>query len=190
MNKAKQIEKAYLSKFDELNTMTKGLYLMSLTELLENVENVLIAAYKQGTQDVIYLLDDGVDEDLDITMLSNALNRVSGGMTYVNRLVLGYADYSEKELERVITSEYHRMYNAGAYDMAMQLAQSQNLTIMKEWHTVGDDRVRETHSWLEGYRVAIDEPFYVMGDEAMYPGDFENPDNNCNCRCWVEYSEL
>ena len=143
--KLEQIEQNYLNSFDELNTMTKGLMTMSLTELLDTTEDILIAAYKQGTQDVIYLLDDGIDEDLvDITLLHDALNRVSGGMTYINRLTLEYDDMSEKELQRLISNEWHRMYNNGASDAANKLMALYGTTIMKEWHTVGEKSINYT----------------------------------------------
>ena len=188
--KLEQIEQNYLNSFDELNTMTKGLMQMPLTELLENAENILISAYTRGRNDVLAMLDYSFAYDLDISKLNTALNEVQGGMSYVNRIILGYQNYSLAEMQRLMSAEYHRMYNAGAFDVATEIEQMDNVTIMKEWHTVGDERVRESHRWLEGYRVPLDEPFYTMGDEAMYPGGFENAENNINCRCVCVYTEL
>ena len=187
-----QIEKKYLSSFDELNTMVQGMMEnMNLSEFLDNAEDILIAAYKRGREDVLVMLDYSFAYDLDISKLRTALNEVKGGMTYVNRIILGFENYSLKEMQRLMSAEYHRMYNAGAFDVATDIEQTDNVVIMKEWHTVGDDRVRETHFFLEGYRVPIADYFTTFdGDKALYPGDFEKPENNCSCRCMVLYSEL
>jgi hypothetical protein len=49
-----------------------------------------------------------------------------------------------------------------------------------------DDRVRETHDYLEGVRVGIDDLFYTFdGDAAYAPGGFGDPSNNVNCRCYL-----
>ena len=186
-----QIEKKYLSSFDELNTMVQGMVEnMSLSEFLDNAEDILIAAYKRGSEDVLAMLDFSFAYDLDISKLRTALNEVKGNMTYVNRIILGYESYSLKEMQRLMSAEYHRMYNAGAFDTATDI-EGVNITLMKEWKTVGDDKVRDTHFFLEGYRVPIEEHFYTYdGDKALYPGDFDNPSNNCNCRCYLIYTEL
>lgn len=186
-----QIEKKYLSSFDELNTMIQGMMEnMSLSEFLDNAEDILIAAYKRGSNDVLAMLDYSFAYDLNISKLSTALNEVKGNMTYVNRIILGYETYSLKEMQRLMSAEYHRMYNAGAYDTAEDI-EGLNITLMKEWKTVGDDKVRDTHSFLEGYRVPIDEYFYTFdGDKALYPGGFEKPENVVNCRCYLIYTEL
>ena len=186
-----QIEQRYLNSFDELNTLTEGLMQMSLTELLDSAEDILIAAYSRGRNDVLDMLDYSFAYDLDISRLSSALNEVTGGMTYVNRLILGYQNYSLQEMQRLIAAEYHRVYNAGAFDVVNEIQKTDNVTIMKEWHTVGDDKVRDTHRYLEGYKVPLDDRFYTFdGDSALYPGDFESAANNCNCRCICTYTEL
>ena len=186
-----QIEKKYLSSFDELNALVQGmLENMSLSEFLDNAEDILIAAYKRGSNDVLAMLDYSFAYDLSITKLRTALNEVKGNMTYVNRIILGYESYSLKEMQRLMSAEYHRMYNAGAFDTAEDI-EGLNITLMKEWKTVGDDKVRDTHSFLEGYKVPIAEYFYTFdGDKALYPGGFENPSNNVNCRCILIYTEL
>ena len=57
---------------------------------------------------------------------------------------------------------------------------------MKTWETMKDDRVRDEHQYLDGVSVGINDRFYTDdGDSAMYPGDFENPALNINCRCYV-----
>jgi len=47
----------------------------------------------------------------------------------------------------------------------------------KQWWTVGDNRVRESHRRLHGEIRAIDDPF---DNGLLLPGEV-------NCRCWVAY---
>ena len=57
---------------------------------------------------------------------------------------------------------------------------------MKQWQTMRDGRVRDTHSYLQSAMVNLDDKFYTFdGDSALYPGGFELPENNVNCRCWI-----
>lgn len=187
-----QIEKSYLNSFDELNSMVQGMMEnMSLTEFLDSAEDILIAAYKRGREDVLAMLDYSFAYDLDISKLSSGLNAIQGGMSYVNRIILGFQNYSLKEMQRLMSAEYHRMYNLGAYDVVEEIQRIDNVAILKEWHTVGDEKVRDSHRFLEGYQVPLDEFFYTFdGDKALYPGGFEKPENNCSCRCIILYSEV
>ena len=61
--------------------------------------------------------------------------------------------------------------------------------VYKTWQTMQDDRVRETHDYLEGMTIPLKEKFKTLDmDEADAPGGFTLPENNVNCRCWLSYS--
>ena len=88
-----------------------------------------------------------------------------------------------EEVIRIIDTEAHRDYNTGVIDAAKR---SGNPNLRKTWYTMLDDKVRDTHRYLEGMTVGIDDLFYTDdGDAAMFPGDFADPANNINCRCFV-----
>lgn len=55
----------------------------------------------------------------------------------------------------------------------------------KNWVTVGDDRVRESHVRCESQRdIPMDQRF---SNGLLYPGDpAGGPEEVCNCRCWLE----
>jgi len=54
----------------------------------------------------------------------------------------------------------------------------------KQWLCALDERTREWHAEADGQTKDIDEPFIVMGEELMYPGDKNgSPENIINCRC-------
>ena len=59
--------------------------------------------------------------------------------------------------------------------------------ITKHWVTMRDDKVRDTHDYLEGTEVPFNEDFYTYnGDHAPFPGMFGVPEEDVNCRCIVE----
>lgn len=52
-----------------------------------------------------------------------------------------------------------------------------------------DEKVRDTHQYLEGMTVGIDEDFWTYdNDHASAPGMFEFAENNVNCRCELLFS--
>lgn len=59
----------------------------------------------------------------------------------------------------------------------------------KRWRTVGDGRVRATHSKAEGQTVPIDQPFSVGGSSLMYPGDSNGAlRETARCRCRLDFT--
>ncbi len=59
-------------------------------------------------------------------------------------------------------------------------------SVVKEWVTQGDSRVRQAHLEVDSAQVRIDLPFTVGGQQLMHPGDTSlgaTPDNVINCRC-------
>ena len=60
--------------------------------------------------------------------------------------------------------------------------------VEKVWATMEDERVRTTHEFLDGVGVPLDTLFFTIdGDSARYPGDFTKAENNCGCRCWLNF---
>ena len=49
-----------------------------------------------------------------------------------------------------------------------------------------DGRTRPTHRRLHGQIKEIEEPFEIDGKTAMYPGEFGDPSEDCNCRCKMQ----
>ena len=89
-----------------------------------------------------------------------------------------------EDLARIADTEMHRIANTAALDTAKKAGATS-----KTWVTMLDDRVRETHDYLEGMTVGIDEDFYTYdGDHASAPGLFTLAQNNVNCRCELLFS--
>ena len=93
---------------------------------------------------------------------------------------------SPGRLVTLAESEFHRVYNQAVENGGQEFARRGNPNVTKTWYTVRDEKVRETHDYLEGVSVRIGEDFYTFdGDHAAYPGGFLKVENNANCRCIV-----
>lgn len=98
----------------------------------------------------------------------------------------------------IAETEVHSAVQFGAYNAALRSGR----TLVKRWHTVEDDRVRDfwqgaqfSHRMAEGQKKALDIAFQIPhisgGTEALrFPGDPEGSAGNIiNCRCSVTYEE-
>ena len=79
--------------------------------------------------------------------------------------------------------------NKARHDAAERAAEK-GVIMGKCWIGTNDDRIRDWHqeAWEEygdkENAVELDEPFIVMGEEMMFPGDASaSPANLYNCRC-------
>lgn len=85
--------------------------------------------------------------------------------------------------EMIARTETMRASNAGSNELFNEWGVKKH-----EWLSTQDDRTREAHLSvnIDPKVVPIDEPFVVMGEELMYPGDpAGSPSNTINCRCTV-----
>lgn len=86
---------------------------------------------------------------------------------------------------RIARTEGHRISNEATYNVQVK-AKNKGAKIMKQWDATMDYKTRTTHQSLDGQLVDIDEPFVtVNGDKAMYPGGFDIPNEDINCRCVI-----
>lgn len=94
-------------------------------------------------------------------------------------------DITDKEkLERMIECEANRCFNSGV----LEAGKGENVT--KTWETMEDEKVRDSHWFLQGKTIPFEEEFVTFdGDSALAPGMFQEAENNVNCRCWVSYKQ-
>ena len=185
------MRKSTMMNWDELNLLRE-----SASDLLQNyrktkdrkavdrwcdyMEFVLCLVYAYGWKDaeeivVIVPFKDGLDD--------KCVNLDIKGETYRDRIVQQLDEDSLEGILRIIDTEAHRDYNTGVSDAGEQSGVS---GIRKQWMTMMDDRVRDSHSYLEGMIVNLEDKFYTFdGDSARFPGDFALPENNVNCRCGI-----
>lgn len=77
--------------------------------------------------------------------------------------------------------------NAGRKERLVE-AEEMGIEVKKQWIATHDQRVRDTHAYLDGQIVGVDEPFTVDGMKIDYPGDpLAPPELVYNCRCTLAY---
>jgi hypothetical protein len=125
--------------------------------------------------------------DIDLDEMDDAIFRVIAGKDWQER-VTEYLDDLQGTVDdiiRVVDTDMNRIYN----DAVLDVGERSDGPVMKTWQTMMDDRVRDTHEYLQSETVPIDRRFYTFdGDSARYPGDFADPQNNINCRCRISLS--
>ncbi len=125
--------------------------------------------------------------DIDLDEMDDAIFRVIAGKDWQER-VTEYLDDLQGTVDdiiRVVDTDMNRIYN----DAVLDVGERSEGPVMKTWQTMMDDRVRDTHEYLQSETVPINRRFYTFdGDSARYPGDFTDPQNNCGCRCRISLS--
>ena len=190
---------ASILPFDKLNSLVDRLRAMFPSGKLVNADGNLVIEDE----------DDVIDEMLDLFLLAYAMgNSVTNenlssnwmppvdevmktvdakvaGKTWRERVKEYFASGgSVDDLVRIAETETHRDANTAALDTARKAGAKS-----KTWMTMMDDKVRDTHDYLLGQTVGIDEDFYTYdGDHAAAPGLFELASNNVNCRCELLFS--
>lgn len=67
---------------------------------------------------------------------------------------------------------------------AMHDAKAKGVDVVKVWCSTLDGKTRESHQLLDGVIKELDEEFVTIdGKRAMYPQGFNDPSEDCNCRC-------
>ncbi len=125
---------------------------------------------------------------VDTNKMYEAIYKIIDGKDFEDRVIDHVLADDIAGLLLLTDSEYHRVYCTAADDGARECAEDNNRRIEKTWHTLLDDKVRETHFYLEGNTVSLGDEFYTYdGDHAPFPGDFTKAENNVNCRCYLTY---
>jgi len=175
--------------FDEINAMTRISMDRAEEEgdsarLLDDVEAILIDSYVRGVKAAGEML--GEELDVDVILMMETIELKIDGKTYRDRLIDYFNGYDTAGAQRVAETEAHRVANAGISDGATAFKKKSGKGVVKVWNTMLDDRVRETHEYLEQESVPLDAEFYTIdGDHAPYPGAFQDAANNVNCRCFI-----
>lgn len=178
-----QIQDTYLLGFDELNVILSALVAddYSGEEVEQTIEDFLISSYARGFE----ATEDTIDEmfEMDVTRMFEVVDQETAGEDFRTRIRDHLAQKDYEGVKRVAETEFHRVYNEGILDAANKSSKS----LMKIWRTMEDDKVRDTHFYLEGVKIPLDEEFVTYdGDSALYPSGFSLASNNVNCRCVID----
>lgn len=184
---------ASILPFDEINRLKLGLQKYfgedgkirsreAYEDMLDEMLDLFLLAYASGVESSNESLASNYSPSLD-----DALRTVDAevvGKTWRERMREYYDNGGTiDDVARIVDTETHRDANAGAYEAAVAGGATE-----KVWHTMMDDRVRDTHFWLEGVSAPIDGEFYnYKGESTMYPGQWGIAEEDINCRCWLTY---
>ena len=153
-------------------------------DIIDELLDIYLLAYSDGATATNAELGTEIMPSID--MAQAAIDKVIAGETWRER-VNGYYESGGNlyDIRRIAETDATRIYNEGALDAVT--ANGSGEGINKRWVTMMDDRVRDTHKYLEGMIVPYDADFYTYdGDHAPAPGMFSLPENNINCRCVIE----
>ena len=158
---------------------------------LDEILEMLIIAYMFGNEAAnTMLFGEDTDEDEQPVLpiitddMDSAIYRKIKDKNWEER-VSGYFDAEDgtvDEIVRVVDTDLNRIYNDAVLNVGERANRSG--TVMKTWQTMEDERVRSTHSFINGVTIPIGDRFWTWdGDSARYPGDFSDPSNVVGCRC-------
>ena len=183
---------------------------------IDEILEMLIMAYMYGNESANTMLFgpdivDTIDPDepnrpvrIDVDDMEKSVFKDIAGKDWEQR-VSEYYDSDSGTVDdviRVVDTDMNRVYNDSVLDVGEKAnagrvewsnedlpAPDTKDRVMKTWQTMLDNRVRDTHEYLEGMTVPVGRRFYTYdGDSARYPGDFSNPANSINCRCRISLS--
>jgi len=204
-----------LPAFDELNNIRTTLTEMILPDdaaqgqtapdidrkrLEDTIFELITMGYVYGI--TVAGLDLETDLPVDAERMRETADKPTAGEDFRKRISNHLEEYNrstqdEQAVETLINrlavvaeTETHRAINTGEDDGARDYAErNPGVTVYKTWVTMGDDRVRDTHDYLEGATIPMGARFYTYdGDSARFPGDFMLPENVINCRCICRYT--
>jgi len=151
-------------------------------EIEDDILEYLIFAYTDGINAVNEMLTSDVKVNEDKLFLS--LEKKTAGKTCKERLDEHLANDDIEGVKRVAETEFHRVFNDALEDGGADAGAK-----TKRWETMEDDKVRDTHSFLQGVTIPFKDKFHTYdGDSALAPSGFEYAENNVNCRCYIELS--
>lgn len=179
-----------LPKFDELDNLQTnierlvvGKYKVKMPELIDTVLDFLITAMLFGMEYTNKSLH--TTKKLSTEAVEKIINKSTAGETWQSRIEKYYATNDFGMFGTLLDTESKRVFNESAFETAKL-----NGATFKTWQTMEDLKVRDTHTFLQGVSLPIDEEFFTIdGDSALQPFGFGKATNNCNCRCYLEFKK-
>ena len=188
----------YLASFDEIHRGT-----IVYTEAILAAEKLTKEEKHEAICDFIldYLIDSyllgletgreffGFEAERDMDAMRRVIEKKIDGKTFRDRVSDHLEEKSPGLMANLADSEFHRVFNEAEMEAAMQFEKLTGRTMYKTWRTVGDNRVRDTHDYIDGVKKELHQKFRTFDDdEASAPGGFNKAENNAGCRCWLVIS--
>lgn len=154
-----------------------------LYDIIDMMLDLFLLAYARGVEAVNEQL--GTDFRPTTDEIEDTVYRPVKGATWVDRMWAWYeSGGDEEDIMRIAETEAHRDGNTAADNTAKKAGAT-----TKTWVCQMLPTSRDTHVYLDGTTVGIDDEFYsYTGAHTKYPGEFGEPDEDCNCLCELKYS--
>jgi hypothetical protein len=139
----------------------------TLSQLIDDNEREILADLQQK-------ITSGFISGQSIDKMSNAIQDIMGN--------------TSSQAELIARTEATRCANSGFLSASQDAADElgEDVKIQKQWLMADVAVKHHDHVELDGKIVDLNEPFAMEdGQEAMYPGDFEDVGENCNCLCTI-----
>ena len=150
---------------------------------IDEVTDLFVLAYVYGTRELNDELGSNVVPNTD--EMRAVIEEKFDGKNYIDRLNEYLESGTTYDINRVIETDAHRIYNAAKFTGAKGAGATE-----KTWNCMMLPTSRDTHVYLDGTTIPIDQEFYTYNNhKAMYPSQFAEPEENCNCLCWVTFSK-
>ena len=161
----------------DLERVIRNLFLLALAAEVtrEELINRLISEYSQIVLEYGYRPNYAHIERVAEDVIDHTLEKID-------------VEFITSEDRSIMIAE-NEINNVGNNDEYLEAKENGKTT--KTWHTMNDNKVRDTHVVMDGVTIGIDEFFHVGEAEMLYPLDEENaydhPEETNNCRCSVTY---
>lgn len=188
--------------FDETNKFKAGLarYFTSVNpddqsgkkrikskEACEDIIDELFDLYMMSLANGVNSVNEQFNTDIELPddVVEEIVYRKIDGLTWEDRVWAWFeAGGDEPDITRIAETEAHRIGNEAAFDVAQQAGATSKTWICQLLPTS-----RDTHVYLDGVTVALEDEFYTfMGNHALYPGQFGVAEEDCNCLCEIKFS--
>lgn len=124
----------------------------------------------------------------DVTSLIRAGMERGDSYTQIARDLKKKLAKDNASLNRLARTEGARVIEDSKYSTFEDIAKLDDVIVYKIWHTMSDEAVRSSHQAMEGVKVKFDENFTLpSGVTCLYPKTTGYPEEDINCRCYVEY---
>lgn len=184
-----EMRKQYARRMDEILFAILALLFMILKR---NAYDKVSAIKNKLANDLLRLTEEFTSPD---TAMQNYIYRYSENFIQVTVLKAQlYTDDQEEKLAYWFSedrstfnaeNEANTIFNYDDY----RIAKEQGMT-QKQWLTMNDERVRQTHAHIDGTIIPIDALFPVGNTLMRFPKDVEMSDDMSeivNCRCYARY---
>ena len=154
-----------------------------ITDIIDDLLDIFLLAVANGT---ISINDKfGTDYRPTATQIEKMIYEKVDGAGWEDRIRTWYENGgTAADIIRIAETESHRIGNETAYEAAKAVGAKNKTWICQMLPTS-----RDTHIYLNNTKVGIDDYFYsYRGGKTLYPGQFGEAEEDCNCLCEVEYS--